>query len=66
MVREIVIVTLTDEDLELIGLNPEEVSDKLFNEIAEEMKEFLCYQTFSDALAESYKTALENLNDGIY
>lgn len=37
--REAVILTLTDEDFELIGVDPATISNEVFTEIAEILKE---------------------------
>ncbi|WP_107666812.1 hypothetical protein [Cyanothece sp. BG0011] len=57
--REKAILWLSDEDLELIGVDPATVSDEEFEAIAEELKEFV-NEGFQHALIQSVESAKQN------
>ena len=48
MAREIILMTLRDDDLKLQGLNPDKVDDGQFEKISEELGEYLneCWEDF--------------------
>ncbi|ACB54318.1 hypothetical protein cce_4972 [Crocosphaera subtropica ATCC 51142] len=57
--REKAILWLSDDDLELIGIDPASISDELFEAIAEELKEFI-NEGFQHALIQSVESAKVN------
>lgn len=48
MAREIILMTLRDDDLKLQGLNPDKIDDGQFEKISEELGEYLngCWEDF--------------------
>ncbi|EAZ89184.1 hypothetical protein [Crocosphaera chwakensis] len=57
--REKAILWLSDDDLELIGIDPATVSDEFFDAIAEELKEFI-NEGYQHALVQSVEAAKVN------
>ncbi len=57
--REKAILWLSDEDLELIGIDPETISDERFDAIAEELTEYV-NEGFQHALMQSVESAKLN------
>lgn len=59
--REKELLYLTDEDFELIGVDPKSVSDELFDLIVEELKEYY-NDGFSDVLKYCHISATQSQN----
>ncbi len=59
--REKELLYLTDEDFELIGVDPKSISDELFDLVVEELKEYY-NDGFSDVLKDCHISATQIQN----